>query len=50
MENKDNIITKYPEGLDYLEDNLDVMGIPKGDMSPMRKQMIKNMILTLARQ
>jgi len=50
MDNKDNLITKYPEGIDFLEDKLDIMGIPKGDMSPVRKQMIKNMILTLARQ
>ena len=47
----DNIITKYPEGLAYLEENLDVMGIPRGDNTiPMRTAMVKNIIITLARQ
>ncbi len=47
----DNIITKFPEGLDYLNEQLDVMGIPNTEQTaPMRKQMIQSIILTLARQ
>ena len=47
----DNIITKYPEGLAYLEENLDVLGIPRNDNTiPMRTAMVKNIIITLARQ
>ena len=49
MENN-NIITKYPEGLDYLEQNLDIMGLPKEGMTEMRKAMVKSLIMTLARQ
>ena len=49
MEDNRNIITKYPEGLDYLNKNLNVLGLPKF-LGALRKKLIKSLILTLARQ
>jgi hypothetical protein len=51
MENN-NPITKYPEGLDYLEKNMGtLLFFPKlGLLKALRKKFIKSLILTLARQ
>ena len=49
MEEK-NIITKYPEGLDYLEKKLNVLGLPRIFLTKLRKKLIKSLILTLVRQ
>ena len=45
-----NIITRYPEGLDYLEKKLDVLGLPRVILTKLRKKLIKSLILTLVRQ
>ncbi|MBQ7736370.1 MAG: hypothetical protein IJT62_00875 [Oscillospiraceae bacterium] len=50
MEKEKNIITCYPEGLDYLEKKLNVLGLPRFLMTGLRKKLIKSLILTLARQ
>ena len=49
MEEERNIITKYPEGLEYLNKHLNVLGLPKF-LGALRKKLIKSLILTLARQ
>ncbi|MBO4818756.1 MAG: hypothetical protein J5528_01340 [Firmicutes bacterium] len=49
MANEKNIITQYPEGLDYLDKHLNVLGLPKF-LKGLRKKLIKSLILTLARQ
>ncbi len=49
MEENKNVITQYPEGLDYLNKNLNVLGLPKF-LGALRKKLIKSLILTLARQ
>ena len=49
MENERNIITKYPEGLEYLNKHLNVLGLPKL-LKGLRMKLIKSLILTLARQ
>ncbi len=49
MEDNKNVITKYPEGLEYLNKHLNVLGLPKF-LGGLRKKLIKSLILTLARQ
>ena len=47
---EENIITKYPEGLNYLEKKLNVLGLPRILLTKLRLKLIKNLILTLVRQ
>lgn len=47
-EKKDNIITKYPEGLDYLEKNIKMPFLYV--LMGMKRKLIKSIILTIARQ
>lgn len=49
MEDNKNVITQYPEGLEYLNKKLNVLGLPKF-LGGLRKKLIKSLILTLARQ
>ena len=48
--NESNIITQYPEGLDYREKKLNVLGLPRFILTALRKKLIKSLILTLVRQ
>lgn len=48
MAENENIITKYPEGLDYLEKNVKIPFLYV--LLGMKKKLIKSIILTLARQ
>lgn len=49
MDNEKTVdITKYPEGLDYLAENLE-MAVPKDNMA-VRKAMVNSLISTLVRQ
>lgn len=48
MSEKENIITKYPEGLEYLNKNVKIPFLYV--LLGMKKKLIKSIILTLARQ
>lgn len=48
MEQKENIITKYPEGLEYLNKQVKIPFLYV--LLGMKKKLIKSIILTIARQ
>lgn len=50
MEENKNIITKYPEGIDFLEKKLNILGLPRILLTGLRKKLIRSLILSLARQ